>query len=50
MGINLFVASSISNVPLINISRKAVPLIVAFCIALVVIAYCRAIPLAFLGN
>lgn len=48
MGINLFVASSISNIPFINIARKAVPLIVAFCVALAVIAYVPQIPLAFI--
>jgi C4-dicarboxylate transporter DctM subunit len=50
MGINLFVASSITNIPIISIARKAVPLIVAFCIALVIIAYVPAIPLAFLSR
>ncbi len=39
VGINLFVASSLSGVPLMPIARKAVPMIIAFLVALVIITF-----------
>ncbi|MCC8179850.1 MAG: TRAP transporter large permease [Planctomycetes bacterium] len=39
IGINLFVASSMSNVPVMSIAKKAVPMIVAFLVALTLITF-----------
>ena len=39
IGVNLFVASSMSNVPVMDITKKAVPMIILFFIALLLITY-----------
>lgn len=39
MGINLFVASSLTGIPVVTIARKALPLICAFGVALVLITF-----------
>ncbi len=39
IGINLFVASSLSKVPITAIARKAIPMIVAFLVALMFITF-----------
>ena len=39
MGINLFVASSLTSIPVVTIAKKALPLIFAFSIALVLITF-----------
>jgi C4-dicarboxylate transporter DctM subunit len=39
MGINLFVASSLTKVPVMKIAKHAVPFIIAFLIALVLITF-----------
>ena len=46
IGINLFVASSLSKVPVMSIARKAVPMIIAFLIALLIITFVPWISLA----
>ena len=48
MGINLFVASSMTGISVVEIARKAVPFIVAFLIALVLITFIPAISLCLL--
>lgn len=45
VGVNLFVASSLTGVPVMNIARKAVPLIIMFLIALLFITFIPAISL-----
>ena len=39
MGANLFVASNLSKVPVIEIAKKAVPFILAFLVALMLITF-----------
>lgn len=39
IGINLFVASSLTDVPVMQIAKKAMPLIVFFLIALLAITF-----------
>ena len=39
IGVNLFVASSLSGVPVMSLARKAVPMIILFLIALALITY-----------
>ncbi len=39
IGVNLFVASSLSDVPVMEIARKAIPMIIMFFIALLLITY-----------
>lgn len=39
MGINLFVASSLTNIPVMDIAKKAVPFILAFLVALILITF-----------
>lgn len=48
IGVNLFVASSLSNVPVMSISRKAMPMIGLFLIALLLITFVPAISLGLL--
>lgn len=48
IGINLFVASSLTDIPLIQISKKALPLIGYFFIALMLITFIPAISLGIL--
>lgn len=45
VGVNLFVASSLSDIPVINIAKKAIPLIIMFFVALFLIAFIPAISL-----
>ncbi len=46
IGVNLFVASSMTEIPVMEISRKAMPLIVMFLIALLLITFVPAISMA----
>ena len=48
MGVNLFVASSLTGISVVKIARKAVPFIVAFLFALVLITFIPEISLALL--
>ncbi len=48
IGINLFVASSMTNVPVMDISKKALPMIGYFILALVLITFIPAISLMLL--
>lgn len=45
MGINLFVASNLTGVPIVEIAKKAAPMILVFLIALLLIAYIPGISL-----
>ncbi len=49
VGINLFVASSMSGVPVVSIAKKAVPMIIAFLIALMFITFVPWISLALVN-
>lgn len=49
VGINLYTASSMSGVPVMSISKKAVPLIVMFLIAMLLITFIPEISIAILG-
>lgn len=49
VGINLFVASSLSGEPVMDIAKHALPFIIAFFIALLFITFVPAISLAMLG-
>lgn len=49
IGVNLFVASSLSDVPVMTLSKKAAPLIVLFLLALLVITFVPAVSLGILG-
>ncbi|MEG0736972.1 MAG: TRAP transporter large permease subunit, partial [Longicatena sp.] len=49
IGINLFVASSLTEVPVMQIARKAAPLIAIFLLALLVITFVPAISLCLVG-
>ncbi|MBU3874883.1 TRAP transporter large permease [Faecalicatena sp. AGMB00832] len=46
IGVNLFVASSLSDIPVMSIAKKAFPLIIIFLIALMLITFIPAISLA----
>ena len=48
IGVNLFVASSLSDVPVMQIARKAMPMICLFFVALLLITYIPQISLALL--
>ena len=48
IGVNLFVASSLTGVPVMEIARKAMPLIIMFLIALLLITFIPAISLCLL--
>lgn len=48
IGVNLFVASSLTGVPVMSIARKAVPMIIFFLIALLLITFIPAISLVLL--
>lgn len=50
MGINLFVASSLTKIPVISIAKKAIPFIGAFLIALVLITFIPKISLLLVGR
>ena len=49
IGVNLFVASSLTDIPIMDIARKAMPMIVYFRIALLVITFVPALSLVLLG-
>lgn len=49
IGVNLFVASSLADVPVMKIAGKAMPMIVYFLIALLVLTFVPAISLIFVG-
>jgi len=49
IGINLFVASSMTGIEVMEIAKKAAPFIVAFLIALVLITFIPQISLFLLG-
>ena len=48
MGINLFVASSISKIPLLKLARQCVPFLISFSIALLVITFVPWLSLCFI--
>lgn len=48
IGVNLFVASSLVDIPIMHIARKAMPMVVYFLIALLVITFVPAVSLALL--
>lgn len=47
IGVNLFVASSMTDIPVMNIAKKAMPMILYFLVALLVITFVPAISLVF---
>jgi C4-dicarboxylate transporter DctM subunit len=49
MGINLFVGSSISGIPMISIAKQALPMIGYFLLALLLVTFIPSISLALLG-
>lgn len=48
IGVNLFVASSLTDIPVMKIAQKAIPLIICFLIALLLITFIPQISLALL--
>lgn len=48
IGVNLFVASSLTDVPVFDIAKKAMPMIICFIIALILITFIPAISLMLL--
>lgn len=48
IGVNLFVASSLTDVPVMDIAKKAMPMICFFLIALLLITFIPAISLVLL--
>lgn len=48
IGVNLFVASSMVDIPIMNIAKKAMPMIVYFLLALLVITFVPAVSLGLL--
>ena len=48
IGVNLFVASSLTDVPVMDIARKAMPMIIMFLVALLLITYIPQISLYLL--
>lgn len=50
IGVNLFVASSLTDIPVMEIAKKAMPLIVCFLIALLLITFIPQISLVLLGG
>ena len=48
IGVNLFVAGSLTNVPVMNIARKAMPMICFFLVALLLITFIPAISIGIL--
>ncbi|MCM8711596.1 TRAP transporter large permease [Clostridium sp. SYSU_GA19001] len=49
IGVNLFVASSLMDIPVVKIASKAIPLIIYFLIALLFITYIPSISLVLVG-
>lgn len=50
VGVNLFVASSLTNVPMMDIAKKALPMIIMFLIALLIITFVPQISLCLIGG
>lgn len=50
VGVNLFVASSLTNVPMMDIAKKAMPMIFMFLIALLIITFVPQISLCLIGG
>ena len=48
IGVNLFVASSLTKIPVVNIARKALPMIGMFLLALLLITFVPSISLLLL--
>ena len=48
IGVNLFVASSLTDVPVMDIAKKAMPMIIMFLVALLLITYIPQISLCLL--
>ena len=48
IGVNLFVAPSLVEIPIMNIAKQAMPMIIYFLIALLVITFVPALSLALL--
>ena len=48
IGVNLFVASSLTDVPVMEIARRAMPMIIYFLIALLVITFVPSVSLVLL--
>ena len=48
IGVNLFVASSLTEVPVMKIARQAMPMIIMFLVALLLITYIPQISLCLL--
>ena len=48
IGVNLFVASSLTDVPVMDIARKAMPMICFFLVALLLITFIPAISIGIL--
>ena len=48
IGVNLFVASSLTDIPIMKIANKAMPMIIYFLIALLLITFIPAISIAFI--
>ena len=48
IGVNLFVASSLTQIPVVDIAKKAMPLILCFLVALLLITFIPQISLALL--
>lgn len=49
MGINLYVASGMTKVPVLKLARACVPFLISFLVALILISYIPAISLVLLG-
>ena len=48
IGVNLFVASSLTDVPVMEIAKKAMPMILYFFVALLIVTFVPAVSLALL--
>ena len=48
IGVNLFVASSLTDIPVMKIAGKAMPMVAYFLIALLLLTFIPAISIAFL--
>ena len=48
MGVNLFIASSLSEIPIMQIAGKATPMIIYFLVALLIITFVPAVSLILL--
>ena len=50
IGVNLFVASSLTDIPVMDIAKKAIPMIICFIIALLLFTFIPEISLILLGS